>query len=728
MCTASAAAVAAAVAAERLLYERLDEQSALSSARLQCEPHTASCVGACRCCRLLAGQILEALEYYGISPRRQQEQELLSEEPRIGLLLPVSPISIAALAAVAAIGGVAVPLPFPDAAVAAETAAAAAAAAGGVAAAGGAVARPLAAAREEAGGEVFITRANAFNSSLLATSKSLRLLQQQLAETRVQLLLVHPALAAAAQYLCHQLGMHACICSAKALTATDACFSQQQRAASAPARLFVMRGPLYTRSLAVRTKWLPIRSLRGESTENLRELREALAAGGVGNSESSSVSSSVSSSASGRVSENSYALLLDASRCWGMPRTVILSASALRQQLQRNAEQLFSKLRPGDAAVVAAAPEAVVKSKLLLAVVLPLLRRRASVLLLTRQQREAMPLPLRVALQQQPADAAAKALAAELPEARAGAVWKLLLQQYKQEQQQQIPTTLVMDLETAEAMQALYERAAAAATAGAAEEATFEAPSPAAELAAAAHRIIRCCCVCTDESDLISRIEQVPVELRGSGESGSVSEGPFTSQARPAARIAAVVKWLQRLLPATAEVQHAFSVAEVGVVAFQKEKGLATEAAEQASYLAKEAAAAAEAEEGVFVGHQMPGTKAEVGDGGVLLFSSNCSSSGYFGRRVATAEAFGSPKGQFNSFFRSAILGEVGPSGEIRVQGSAFSAEPHVQRPLQQRLQQWQWGLPRMERLIEGYVHKVPITGREWGNYHAKKRHWRRIF
>ncbi|OEH75688.1 hypothetical protein cyc_02970 [Cyclospora cayetanensis] len=305
-------------------------------------------------------------------------------------------------------------------------------------------------------------------------------------------------------------------------------------------------------------------SARGESTENLRELREALAAGGVGNSESSSVSSSVSSSASGRVSENSYALLLDASRCWGMPRTVILSASALRQQLQRNAEQLFSKLRPGDAAVVAAAPEAV----------------------------------------------------------------------------------------------ALYERAAAAATAGAAEEATFEAPSPAAELAAAAHRIIRCCCVCTDESDLISRIEQVPVELRGSGESGSVSEGPFTSQARPAARIAAVVKWLQRLLPATAEVQHAFSVAEVGVVAFQKEKGLATEAAEQASYLAKEAAAAAEAEEGVFVGHQMPGTKAEVGDGGVLLFSSNCSSSGYFGRRVATAEAFGSPKGQFNSFFRSAILGE----------------------------------------------------------------------
>ena len=179
-------------------------------------------------------------------------------------------------------------------------------------------------------------------------------------------------------------------------------------------------------------------------------------------------------------------------------------------------------------------------------------------------------------------------------------------------------------------------------------------------------------------------------------------------------------------------VQHVLSLTEVGTVALQQQRGLAADGMApclSAEETAAAAAAAAIPRAGLPVGQLLPGIAGETAEDGVLLFRSSSSSSGYLGRPMATAEAFGGEKrGPEGAFFRSVLRGSIDASGEVRVLGCIYTAEPELQRPLYQRLQQWQWGLPRMERLIEGYVHKVPITGREWGNYHAKKRHWKRIF
>lgn len=213
-------------------------------------------------------------------------------------------------------------------------------------------------------------------------------------------------------------------------------------------------------------------------------------------------------------------------------------------------------------------------------------------------------------------------------------------------------------------------------------------------------------------------------------------------------RLRVCCRW-QQLLPTTAAVLHVLTITEVGVVAVQRQQGNAADGAvppapqERASAApaeaatAEPAAAAAGQEMGVALGQLVPGVAAATAENGILLFSSSSkSSSTYFGRPVATADAFGGP-GALGAqgapagwFFRSALLGRVDEFGTVHVTGCTYSLaqQQPLQRPLQQRLQQWQWGLPRMERLIEGYVHKVPISGKEWGNYHAKKRHWKRMF
>ncbi|KAL8270735.1 hypothetical protein Esti_005337 [Eimeria stiedai] len=683
--------------------------------------------------RSLESQLVEALQFYGIPLQQQQQQQQPQQQrevqqqdaagPRVGMLLPPSPLSVAALAAVAAVGAVAVPLPFADAAVAAETAAAAAAAAGGVAAAGGAAARPLAAAVEEAGGDAYSTKPITCGSSLLSSSSTLRLLQQQLAEARVQLLLVHAALAAAASFLCEQLGLHAAICGSGVPAATDLCLphrsysEQQQQQAVAAARLFVRQAPRYTRGLSIRTKWLPLRSRGGGALGPPRELKEALAAA----AESSSSSSDQCSSSSSTKALTTWSVLVDGSPCWGLPRAVLISAAATQQQLQRNSQQLLQHFAAGDPAVVAAAAAAFARPKLLLAVLLPLLQQQAQLLLLTRQRAGRLPLPLQVALQQQPKDAAAEALEAETPEARAAAVWELLLQRMRQQQQQR-QLTLVLDLGTAEALLAVKERPSGATTpaAAAASAAAGSVSAAGADLVAAARQGICCCCICTDEADFVSMRKW---NVRDSSSSSSSSSPP--------ARVASVVKGWQLLLSPAAVVQHALSLPEVGLVAVQQQRGLAAEGDDPKAVAA--AAAAAEAE-GCVVGQLVPGVSA-LAEEGRLLFSSSSSSSNYDGRQAATGEAFSGRKEVTcvpgpSPAFRSALVGTVDEaSRQVRVVGCVYTAaEPLQQRPLQQRLQQWQWGLPRMERLIEGFVHKTPITGKEWGNYHAKKRHWKRIF
>ncbi|CDJ47641.1 hypothetical protein, conserved [Eimeria brunetti] len=731
--------------------------------------------------QILASQIVEACEYYGIPVQQEQQQEQQQGEQqqppavglRVGLLLPPSPLSVAAVAAVAAVGGVAVPLPFYDAAVAAETAAAAAAAAGGVAAASAAAARPLATAVEEAGGEVFVTRTNACSNSIICSSKSLRLLLQQLAEAKTQLLLVHPALAAAAAALCDELGLQVCICGARTPAATDICIGQPQQqqqhqgpeaAAAAAARLFVRKLPLSTRSLSVHTKWVPLRRADGGPLGPPRELKEALAdlqrssssssssSGSTGdNSVTSNNSSSSKSSSSGPLTSDSWGLLLEASRCWGQPRNVLLPAAAVQQQVQRNTEQLLQHVSPGHDAIVAAAAASLAKPKLLLAALLPLLQQQASVLLLTRQQIPHLPLPMQVALQQQPADAAAEAVAMETAHARAAAVWRLLLQQQRQQKQQQQQQqqrqqqyTLVMDVGTAEAMLAHYEHAVAVAAAAAAPsidlEAAVEPPlAAAADLAAAAQQAICCCVICTDEGDFIAMPGQELRETNGSSSSSS-SLDVAAAAPKPAVRVAETVKGWQLLLPAVAVVQHVLTLTEVGAVAVQQQRGIAATGTVPHTQQRAEAAAAAAAAgtegqaEGVPVGCLLPGVAAVTAADGALLFSSSSGSNMYFERPVATEKAFGAPEalgapgGPPGRYFRSPLLGCVDACGEVRVLGCTYSSEQQLQRPLQQRLQQWQWTLPRMERLIEGYVHKVPISGKEWGNYHAKKRNWKRIF
>lgn len=194
---------------------------------------------------------------------------------------------------------------------------------------------------------------------------------------------------------------------------------------------------------------------------------------------------------------------------------------------------------------------------------------------------------------------------------------------------------------------------------------------------------------------------------------------------------------------------HVLTITEVGVVAVQRQQGNAADGAvppaplERASAALAEAAtaepasAAAGQEMGIALGQLVPGVAAATAENGILLFSSSSSSSStYFGRPVATADAFGGPAAlgargaPAGWFFRSALVGRVDEFGMVHVTGCTYSLaqQQPLQRPLQQRLQQWQWGLPRMERLIEGYVHKVPISGKEWGNYHAKKRNWKRMF
>ncbi|CDI84719.1 hypothetical protein, conserved [Eimeria praecox] len=759
--------------AEDISYRRRWALSGEDRLAIQADGVAADAVYLQRMQQTLATQIPEACEYYGIAFHQQQQaqqqeqqhqqQELQQQEQqqphtaglRVGLLLPPSPLLIAAVAAVAAVGGTAVPLPFCDAAVAAETAAAAAAAAGGVAAASAAVARPLAAAVEEVGGEIFVTRTFACSNSVICSSKSLRLLQQQLSEARTQLLLVHPALAGAAATLCEQLGLHACICGARTPASTDICIGQQQQqqqaaaAAAARARLFVKEGPLCTRSLSIHTKWVPLRTAEGGPLKAPQELKEALAvlesSGSDSTRDSTSTSTSSSSSSSGSKSNSntlltsdSWGLLLEASRCWGQPRSVVLSAAAAKQQLQRNKDHLLHHVSPGHDVIVAAAAAALAKPKLLLAAVLPLVQQQASILLLSRQQRPPLPLPLQVTLQQLPADAAAEALVVETPPARAAEVWGLLLQQKQQLQQQpqqQQQYTLVMDVETAEAMLAHYELAVAAAAAteasSKASTAVAEAPlAAAADLAAAAQQTIRCCVICTDESDFIAMPGQT---LRDTNCSSSSLDAAAVA-AKPAVRVAAVVKGWQLLLPASAAVQHVLALTEAGVVVAQQQQGSASALGvvpltrQQRTIAAEEGQA-----EGIPVGRLLPGVVAMTAEDGVLLFSTNRNSI-YFERPVATAKAFGAPEslgapgGPPGRYFRSALLGSVDASGEVRVLGCTYSSEQPLQRPLQQRLQQWQWSLPRMERLIEGYVHKVPITGKEWGNYHAKKRHWKRIF
>lgn len=463
-------------------------------------------------------------------------------------------MSLAAFGAVAAIGGIAAPLPFCDAAVAAETAPAAIAAAGGVAAASAAAARPLAAAVEEAGGDMFVTRTHACNRSVITRSKSLRLLQQQLAEAKAQLLLTHPALAAAAAALCDQLGIHVCICGARTPVATDICIDQQPEnqqpaaAATSRVRLFVRQEPLYTSSLAIYTKWMPLRTAEGGPLGPPQELKEALAArlrsgkdSAEGSVTSNSCNSSSKTSSNSLMTSATWSFLLEASCCWGQPRSVFLPAAAVKQQLQLNKEHLLHHVYPRHNAVVAASAAGLAKPKLLLAVVLPLVQQQANIMLLTRQQRPPLPLPLQVTLQQQPTDAATEALVLETAHARAAAVWRLLLHQKQQQQRY----TLVVDLETAEAMLAHYdhavETAAATATPSNASKPALEAPlAPATDLAAAAQQAICCCLICTDESDLMAMPSQAPSNPNYST-STSRSHAAAMEQ-KPAVRVAATVE------------------------------------------------------------------------------------------------------------------------------------------------------------------------------------------
>lgn len=184
--------------------------------------------------------------------------------------------------------------------------------------------------------------------------------------------------------------------------------------------------------------------------------------------------------------------------------------------------------------------------------------------------------------------------------------------------------------------------------------------------------------------------------------------------------VVCMCRW-RRLLPTTTRVEHLLSLSEMGPVALLQQKGAVFCKEEDGTDVAT---GQLDGKSGaLFVGELLPGVSASTDQDGILHFQSSRGSAGYFGRPTATAAYF------TEHGFASPLVGRLERNRrEVWLTGSSQLLQALGKRPLAERLQQWQWSLPRMERLPEGYVHKVPITGKEWGNYHAKKRNWKRIF